>query len=114
MQKASIKQNEEQCWCLVAGHKHEGVSRVRIVSFIFKTSAGFVVTRTGRTHKNFMSALASLTNEYIYTLRSLIASMLYDDCGWDFHDVFEAALNGVSESMLNDISPFNIKMPTPI
>lgn len=30
MQKASIKQNEEQCWRLVAGHKHEGVIRTYV------------------------------------------------------------------------------------
>lgn len=106
MQKSVIKQGDEQSWLLVVKHKHETVSRVRTVSFIIKKAAGFVVTRTGRTHRNFMSALASMTHEFIYTLRCLIASMLYDECGWDFNDVFEAALNGVSESTANDLSPF--------
>lgn len=106
MQQSATKQGSENTWCLVAGHKHESVSRVRIVSFIINTEAGYLVTRTGRIHQYFMAALASLMCEFISTLRSLIASMLYDDCAFDYDDIFQAALNGKQESKSDDISPF--------
>lgn len=106
MQKAAIKQSDENSWCLVAGHKHETVSRVRTVSFIIKTENGYLVTRTGVNHNTFMSALASLIHEFIHALRSLITSMLYDDCAFDSDEIFYAALNGKSESTIDDISPF--------
>lgn len=90
MQK-SIASQGSGCWVLNASHRHAQVKRTRAISFIFKTSSGYLVTRTGSNHKTFMAALASLLVEFISAIRVLITSMLFDDSSQDIERVFHRA-----------------------
>lgn len=92
MQKSLEKQSGS--WSVNVSHSEGQVTRKRTLSHILKTTDGYLVTRTGATHKTFMAALASFIVEYVQALKDLITSMLFGEAEQDISTVFHLSLNG--------------------